>query len=133
MPRWNKETLETKRNEFVGKRFGKLVVTKYLRNEGKRSFYECICDCGKVVSRRKDSLSARGSSSCGCEKKNVEIVKGRAIPNDRLDLDQLQDKDPYEAIQMIKEFKGVDFYKSREIYTDWRKRIRVDKKAYIKK
>ena len=51
----------------VGKRFGKLTVTKYLGNR----LYECHCDCGNDCITRSYNLrkeeDRRGQTSCGCD------------------------------------------------------------------
>lgn len=42
---------------------------------GSRTFWKCICECGNETVVRKDHLTTRQTSSCGClEKENLEII-----------------------------------------------------------
>lgn len=59
----------TKRIDLVGTRFGRLVVSAYagMTIDNKQSTWECTCDCGNKVTRRRDALlKGKGSQSCGC-------------------------------------------------------------------
>ena len=57
---------------LVGKRFGKLTVTKQLK---KRYFgnivWECLCDCGSVTEVSTNALKEGNTKSCGCFKLEV--------------------------------------------------------------
>lgn len=55
-----------KRIDITGKRFGRLVVVKFMHmgNYG-QSYWECVCDCGEVVTIRKSHLGTT-TISCGC-------------------------------------------------------------------
>lgn len=46
----------------VGKRYGRLVVQAYLG----RSFWRCLCDCGKESRVKTDVLNSGKTRSCGC-------------------------------------------------------------------
>ncbi len=137
---WSEAYRNFKRNEIVGKRFGKLVVLEFEESKGVRLFYKCKCDCGKVIVKRKDRLNM--TSSCGCAKgelisKAVKKAKNSRKTNfeelDKLTFNELLDKEPYEAIQVIKKFKKVDYYKAKDIYADWRKKVKVDPEYSINK
>jgi hypothetical protein len=57
-----------KKLNLVGKRFGKLLVIKYIEtnNDGK-SIWSCLCDCGNIKNIVGTSLTRRiGTKSCGC-------------------------------------------------------------------
>lgn len=61
-----------KKDELIGKRFGKLVVTgeidPYISPKGiKTRRFDCKCDCGKTVTVLRNELS-RGRTSCGCSR-----------------------------------------------------------------
>lgn len=62
--------------DIIGKRFGKLVVVKYLgrkhigKSERIEPIYLCECDCGNTKEIRRHSLVSSGTSSCGCYKNN---------------------------------------------------------------
>lgn len=66
----------SKRIDMVGKRYGKLVVTKMIYNEKRKNYShcECVCDCGNVVI--KDSYRLRNTKqepSCGCNHREIMI------------------------------------------------------------
>src|SRR5689334_12804191 len=54
----------------VGYRRGRLTVisnpTSGIRGGKPRRFYECRCDCGKVLSVMQDNLNRDHTMSCGC-------------------------------------------------------------------
>lgn len=60
--------------QIDGKRFGSLVVlwhglTSLPRGKDKYSkyhYYNCICDCGKIFIRRRDSIISGQVKHCGC-------------------------------------------------------------------
>jgi len=59
-----------------GFRFGKLTVierdnTKGPASKGRRVFWICMCDCGKIKSIRGHELSSGACKSCGCEQKRL--------------------------------------------------------------
>lgn len=59
------------RIDLTGKRFGNLVVIKYIGQQGNKTLWECQCDCGNIKPisagdlTRKDKRAIRG---CGCRK-----------------------------------------------------------------
>lgn len=61
--------------DFVGQRFGRLVVLENLRHENKFSIRmsRCLCDCGKEVVVRNCHLTQKkeGTVSCGCHAKEL--------------------------------------------------------------
>jgi len=52
----------------IGKRYGKLVVTKRAANDRGSAFW-CICDCGNKTVIRMATLHSGYSQSCGCLRK----------------------------------------------------------------
>src|SRR5262245_19695445 len=50
--------------DFVGKRFGKLVVVTYSRHKKNRAYWWCKCDCG--VTKEVSSGNLQHARSCGC-------------------------------------------------------------------
>lgn len=84
---------------IIGKRFSRLVVIEkdhdkepFLRPNSKGAmwkvyYYKCKCDCGNIVSVRKDLLKnisskTRGTQSCGCLQKEAmkRIGKEKRLP-----------------------------------------------------
>jgi hypothetical protein len=69
-----------RRKDLTGKRFGKLLVERYLDDRGKDNVarWLCKCDCGtyKIVNGR--SLSGGCSNSCGClQKESAKTRRGK--------------------------------------------------------
>jgi len=62
--------------EIIGKRFGLLTVLSYANKYKKRTWWNCICDCGKtcIISRKMlmDKCSDRRKLSCGCIPKQAK-------------------------------------------------------------
>lgn len=60
------------RSDYIGKRFGRLVVTEFDRESSENSLYTfwfCDCDCGTIHIRvRGWDLATGNTKSCGCLK-----------------------------------------------------------------
>lgn len=61
--------------DITGRRFGKLIATRFSHLEaprkgrqGRRHVWLCICDCGIETKIRKENLTSGNSTSCGCGK-----------------------------------------------------------------
>ncbi len=70
----------TNPKNLVGKRFGIVTVVSLNSDkwDKKRNIYwNCICDCGKQLIKRQDTLKV--SKSCGCLAR--EVAKSRALPS----------------------------------------------------
>ncbi len=52
--------------EFVGKRFGRLVVTAYAGKRDGMHRWKCLCDCGKETVVGQTLLQSGKTKSCGC-------------------------------------------------------------------
>ena len=62
--------------EYIGKKFGFLTVVKVPKErKEKHIMYECQCDCGKQVVKRKTELKNGRATSCGCEGSNATLGK----------------------------------------------------------
>lgn len=68
----------------TGERFGNLVVLGIGRVDSvvsstglkyKRSYYLCVCDCGKELEVVSNSLSSGNTKSCGCLRSKLLIAK----------------------------------------------------------
>lgn len=67
---------------YIGRRFGKLVVTEYVGYDFSRAgktnfFWKCLCDCGGTVITYSSNLSGHHIESCGCLKKGVDLTGNR--------------------------------------------------------
>lgn len=62
--------------DIIGKKFTKLNVLEYEKcwhektagGDRFRHSYRCLCDCGDVISVRRQSLLSGNTKSCGCLK-----------------------------------------------------------------
>ena len=70
--------------DFVGKRFGGLVVQKYAGKWGGVHRWQCVCDCGNEAVVDQSSLQSGKTKSCGCRQKtayreNLKLVDGTSV------------------------------------------------------
>lgn len=57
-----------RRDNLVGKKFGKLLVQSFSHKTKNRALYwNCLCVCGAIKKIKANSLRHGDSSSCGCE------------------------------------------------------------------
>lgn len=54
------------RFNYVGNRYGKLVVVRRAETIRKRNRCECVCDCGNTITVMAQSLRSGNTRSCGC-------------------------------------------------------------------
>ena len=52
--------------DLSGQRFGRLVVTRFLRVEKGHARFLCLCDCGTEVAASGSNLKGGSVASCGC-------------------------------------------------------------------
>lgn len=69
---------------MTGKRFGRLMVIVKSNITGKRSTWECACDCGNKATVRGDSLKSGNTQSCGCLHKDAITKHGDSRKTDSL-------------------------------------------------
>ena len=53
--------------DLTGKKFGKLTALRRLPNQGRRTIWECECECGNIVPVRTENLRSGHTTSCGCK------------------------------------------------------------------
>lgn len=59
--------------DLTGQRFGRLVAIKLSEKRvGRKTFWDCLCDCGDKKTIRTDSLKDASVRSCGCLKKEQD-------------------------------------------------------------
>jgi len=66
--------------ELIGKRFGRLLVLRRTEDRWAHRFWTCLCDCGKEVVVRGESLYRGETKSCGClrdEMSGARVAKHR--------------------------------------------------------
>ena len=69
---------------FVGKRFGRLVVLAYAGKRGGMHRWRCRCDCGKETVVGQTLLQTGKTKSCGClqsevYQENLKLVDGTSV------------------------------------------------------
>ncbi len=54
---------------LVNQRFGRLtVLERDFDTKGKAGVYwKCQCDCGNIISTRRDTLTKGSKTNCGCD------------------------------------------------------------------
>lgn len=62
--------INKRRNDFLGKRFTRLTVLKYVKSDDDHSYWLCLCDCGNKRIVIKQALLNGGTKSCGCLRKD---------------------------------------------------------------
>ena len=60
--------MRTKKEELIGKRFGRLIALEVYEKDKKNGhwFIKCKCDCGKTTLVRTNHLNSNHIQSCGC-------------------------------------------------------------------
>lgn len=67
------------KNDFIGKRFGKLlIVGKAGKSSDRCQKWKAICDCGNIIEISSRSLLSGKTQSCGCARREE---KGKAAFN----------------------------------------------------
>lgn len=68
-----KRTSETHLIDITGQKFGRLTVINRkgtVRAQGRNAVWECICECGKLVTTTGGCLRSGHTRSCGCFKRD---------------------------------------------------------------
>lgn len=52
--------------DISGQKFGSLFVTKRVEGAGVSVWWECLCDCGNIITRRSQQVR-HGAGHCGCK------------------------------------------------------------------
>lgn len=60
----------------IGKKYGRLTILASFRQNGKKTFYKCLCDCGKEVTSPAGNIRKGKTKSCGCLKIEKRIKHG---------------------------------------------------------
>ncbi len=75
---------ETILKDFVGKRFGQLVVMEYAGKRAGMHRWRCVCDCGNETVVGQTLLQSGKTKSCGCIKQsqifeNMKFVENTSV------------------------------------------------------
>ena len=71
---------------LIGKRYGKLVIKKVVRDKGKEARVECICDCGNITTPYLSRVINNKVHSCGCYRveKSTELHTKHSMSKTRI-------------------------------------------------
>lgn len=69
--------IKSRVKDLTGLRFGRLTAINYTGSNGKRSVWECFCDCGNKKNIVSDYLASGRTKSCGCLRTERLKTKGR--------------------------------------------------------
>lgn len=61
--------------QYIGQRFHKLKIIKYVGIKNRAHLIECICDCGKICTKSLYHVINGLNKSCGCLRKNVGLTR----------------------------------------------------------
>lgn len=63
--------------DLVGKKFGRLTVTKRSHSSGGNVFWVCLCDCGETKVTKSGFLNSGTTKSCGCLFYETTVLNGK--------------------------------------------------------
>lgn len=67
-------------SSLIGKTFGRLVVVRFSHiDKNRKSYYECLCSCGKTTTVDAQKLKSGHTQSCGCMQYEMRKNLGNAI------------------------------------------------------
>lgn len=73
---WKRTTYNPRIVDRTGKRYGRLTVIRFAGAKDNRSWWDCRCDCGNIITVPQQSLHGN-TNSCGCLRKEVAGNKSR--------------------------------------------------------
>lgn len=68
--------LMKQKQNFIGQRFGKLLITDFVDMRNRHSRWAAICDCGNTSVAWGSSLKSGHTNSCGCLRVDVGVING---------------------------------------------------------
>lgn len=123
--------------DLTGHRFGRLIVIRRVvdkENEIKShtTFWECECDCGKIIVVRANSLKNGDTTSCGCYHKEQSSIKNKKYNQYEFDYENnictiidasgnstIIDLEDYDKIKNIYWFQNRDgYWEGRKYWKD---------------
>jgi len=75
--------LGRKEYDLSGRKFGRLTVLGKAYNKDRNTFWDCICDCGNIVTIRGTKLVHGHTKSCGCYQKEITIQRNKDRADNR--------------------------------------------------
>lgn len=62
--------------DITGQKFGRLTALNFSHKMRDKSYWSCLCDCGKKKNIRADGLKNGNTRSCGCLQKEKATIHG---------------------------------------------------------
>lgn len=59
---------------MIGKKFGKLTVISMHHKDSKNTFWNCLCDCGKMTVALQSQLRCGRRFTCGCTRRRKNTI-----------------------------------------------------------
>lgn len=66
-----------KKVNYLGKRFGRLIVIAESESRNGNSYWDCWCDCGNEATVSAPALKSGHTQSCGCIKNELLAARSR--------------------------------------------------------
>lgn len=108
-------------SNIINQRFDKLVVLSEEPSKTKkgrrRRYYKCLCDCGNICVKNRDSLIGNYTRSCGCKINESRAERAK---------ERLKYKDPSQIRYLYTMAKGNAKYNNRTFtltYEEYKKYI----------
>lgn len=68
-------SIEMRRDDLVGRKFGRWLVVGYSHTKNGRAYWNCVCECGGSKLVNTGDLNSGDSTSCGCFKiENAKVL-----------------------------------------------------------
>ena len=90
--------------DLTGQKIGKLTVLKKSEKSGRRLYWECQCECGKIIIVKGDHLRQRNQLSCGCLSS-----KGEAIIAELLSQNNYQFITQYRFDDFVSDYNNIPY------------------------
>jgi hypothetical protein len=113
----------TRRVDYTGQRFGRLVALRFVQRAGRRTTWEFQCDCGNTVSRDVHNAVNGYTNSCGCLRiestlKNLAKVDRTKDQWCKLPTGEASKRALFNHYKSAAKKKGLDFELSLERFTE---------------
>jgi hypothetical protein len=83
--------------DITGKRYNKLTVLKRISSKAPHR-WECLCDCGNVITTTTSCLNSGNTTTCGCSRSARPVVYSISESNCWICTSHPRDKDGYPQI-----------------------------------
>ena len=90
--------------DLTGQKIGKLTVLRKSEQSDRRLYWECQCECGKIITVKGDHLRQRNQLSCGCLSS-----KGETIIADLLSQNNYQFITQYRFDDFVSEYNNIPY------------------------